>query len=542
MRRVLRVAGWVALLWFIIFWRLGYLSLLDPDEAHYAQITKEMLAAREWLVPLVGGVPFIDKPVLFHWIQGLSFLTFGMNEFAARLPSALAAVALIGTTFWLGRELFDRATGRRAAAMLLTMPATFALSSIGLFDMLFTAFLFGAVACLIVAALRDRPRLQWAGYLLLSLAIMTKGPVAALLLGAAFGCALAFVPSARTELRRLRWFSGPLAAVALASPWFVWMAWRFGREFFQRYVIQGNVWYVTHPYVYSEPNYFFYVRTYFGAFAPWSLIATGRFVDLAWTRGETADRREWLLLCWIGAVLGVFTIARFKLDHYIYPAAPALCLVAARAWAVASEKTQPAFWQRAIVVALPIALIGGALVLGLTMFDLDLQLSPDAVIFPIAAVIGALAIAYRVWRAGWRTPVFPTAVVGTLLVTYAAVVAFGFPVLEHVRPTPTLGRWIAAHQPASVRVGLFEAEEWEASLRYYSGRRVERLDGVNGLRAFLAGAGPRAVVMRRRRFRALREMGVPIRLGYASDAVVGRVGKGLRRQQWGALVVAVKAD
>jgi len=192
-RRVLHAAGWIALIWLVIFWRLGYLSLLDPDEAHYAQITKEMIGAREWLVPLVGGVPFIDKPVLFHWLQGLSFLTFGMNEFAARLPSALAAVALVWTTFWLGRELFDRATGGRAAAMLLTMPATFALSSIGLFDMLFTAFLFGAVACLIVAALRERAWLQWPGYLLLSLAIMTKGPAAALLLGVAFAIALVLV-------------------------------------------------------------------------------------------------------------------------------------------------------------------------------------------------------------------------------------------------------------------------------------------------------------------------------------------------------------
>src|ERR1043166_6797169 len=178
-RQCLEAAGWIALIWLVVFWRLGYLSLLDPDQAHYWQIPKEMIAARNWLVPLVGGVPFIDKPVLFHWIQGLSFLTFGTTEFAARLPSALAAVALTWTTFWL-----------RRAAFLLTMRAAFALSSIGLFDMLFTAFLFGGVACLMVAALRDRPRLQWAGYLVLSLAIMTKGPVAALLLGVAFACAL----------------------------------------------------------------------------------------------------------------------------------------------------------------------------------------------------------------------------------------------------------------------------------------------------------------------------------------------------------------
>ncbi len=538
--RLARAVSWIVLVWTVVFWRLGYLSLLDPDEAHYAQITKEMLLAREWLVPLMGGVPFIDKPVLFHWLQGAAFLLFGLNEFAARLPSALAAIALTATTYWTGRALFDRAAGRRAAAMFLTMPGTFALASIGLLDMLFAAFLFGAVACLVIAAVRGRPRLQWVGYGLLSLAIMTKGPVALLLLGAAFACAIVFVRSSRGDLVRLSWFSGPLIAAAVASPWFVWMAWHFGHEFVQHYIIEGHVWYVTHPYQFREPNTFFYVRTFFGAFAPWSLLAVGRAIDLARTRGRTATSGEWLLTCWIAAVLTVFTVARFKLDHYIFPAAPAVCLVAARAWGVAADREAPAFWQRAVVIALPFALIGGALVLGATMFDLDLQLSPNAIVMPPAVIAGALMLLWRLRRSGWRTPGFPVALVATLLVGYASVVLFGFPVLEHVRPTPAVGRWISARQPASAPVGLFQLTEWEASLRFYSDRKIEVLEDADALRRFLAEPGPRSVVMLRRHFRALRAMGAPLRFGFASDAVVGRSGKGLRRQLWGRLVVATK--
>src|SRR5215210_2721344 len=61
--------GWIVVVWTVVFWRLGYLSLLDPDEAHYAQLTREMMRSRRWLVPLLDGAPFIDKPVLFHWLQ-----------------------------------------------------------------------------------------------------------------------------------------------------------------------------------------------------------------------------------------------------------------------------------------------------------------------------------------------------------------------------------------------------------------------------------------------------------------------------------------
>lgn len=140
----LRSIRWAAIAWIVVFWRLGYTTLLDPDEAHYAEMTREMLHARSWLVPLLDGHPFIDKPVLFHWLQGLTMTLLGETEFAARLPSALAAIALFATTRRLGILLFGAVVGEWGAIMFATIPATFALSGIGLLDMVFTAFLFGA--------------------------------------------------------------------------------------------------------------------------------------------------------------------------------------------------------------------------------------------------------------------------------------------------------------------------------------------------------------------------------------------------------------
>ena len=314
------------------------------------------------------------------------------------------------------------------------------------------------------------------------------------------------------------------------------------REFINGYVIRGNVWYVTHPFSYRQANHFFYLRTYFGAFAPWSILATARVIDLAITRGRGGSREEYVLACWVATVLGVFTLTRFKLDHYIYPAAPALCLLSSRAWAAARDRETPALTQRVAIVLLPIAFLAGAIVLGASMFDLNLRISPHAIVLPLAAIAGAVVCAWRVWRSGWRPPVFPTGLVGTLLVTYGSVVVFGFPVLEQVRPTPVIGRWISAHQPPSATIGTFQVEQWEASLQYYSERRMTRLGDVSEIRAFLAAPGPRAIVARRRRVLALREIGVPLKVVYGSDAVVDRTGKGLRRQVWGRLVVAVKDE
>ena len=113
---LLKAAGWIALVWLVVFWRLGYLPLLDPDEAHYAEITREMMSARDLVVPLLNGEPHIDKPVLFHWLQAGSFRVLGQTEFAARLPSAISALLLFWATCWCGSRLFRRDTGEHGAA------------------------------------------------------------------------------------------------------------------------------------------------------------------------------------------------------------------------------------------------------------------------------------------------------------------------------------------------------------------------------------------------------------------------------------------
>ena len=259
-----------AITWLIVFGRLGSSSLFDPDEAHYAQLTREMIRSHSWLVPLLDGTPFIDKPVLFHWLQMACIALFGDSEFALRLPSALGGIALLWVTRWLASELFGAATGNMAALMFATLPLTFALANIGLFDMVYTAFLFAAVACLIVSAVRGRERLQYVGYLLLTLAVMTKGPVALLLVVLLALLTFCADHRMRPGLQRLHWRTGVLLVAVLASPWFVYMWVAFNQQFVHDYLLAGNLWYFTGPKAFSArvSDHWFYVRTVSGRLLP----------------------------------------------------------------------------------------------------------------------------------------------------------------------------------------------------------------------------------------------------------------------------------
>ena len=182
-----RHAHWIAICWIVVFWRLGYASLLDPDEAHYAEMTREMLHSGSWLVPLLNGQPFIDKPVLFHWLQGASVALLGETEFAARVPSAVAAIALFATTRWAGTALLGAEVGEWGAIMFATVPATFALASIALFDMVFARVSLWRY-CLPAGGGQGGPAAARAGLAtrLLTLAVMTKGPVALVLVALFF--------------------------------------------------------------------------------------------------------------------------------------------------------------------------------------------------------------------------------------------------------------------------------------------------------------------------------------------------------------------
>lgn len=538
-RSLMRAAIWGLMAWVIVFWRLGYLSLLDPDEAHYAQLTREMLRAQNWLVPLLDGTPYIDKPVLFHWLQGLSVAGLGESELANRLPNALSALCLIGIVRWLGGQLFDRKTGEWAALMFATIPATFALSRVALFDMLFATCLFGGVACLVVAALRERLRLQYPGFALIALAIMTKGPVALILVTMFAAAAFCAGGDSRRAMRRIHWVTGMACGTLAASPWFMWMWLRFDDRFVQQYLVAGNLWYFTKPPVFSTKTTgdTYYLRVFIGAFFPWSLIAIARGADLLRARWEGArpSVEELMLWLWLLVVLGFFTAARFRLDHYIFPAAPACCLLAAVGWQRAAAGTRAAAMRFAVVAIAATLVIGGAIA-GAALMRINLGLGRSALMLPIVLCLGGATLLVQFARARWSTPDSPAAPLLTLVAVYVMVVLVGFPVLERSRPASTLGPSVKARTAVDTPIGVYQLE-WGSSIRYYADRRVVALPDPDAVRAFLRTWPYAYVFILRQDQESVGDSQHDLHEVAAAEAIVGRTGRYIRRQVWGAVTV-----
>lgn len=163
---------------------LGWSPLFDWDEVNFAEISREMFLTGDWLRPQIDFAPFWEKPPLFFWLQTLGFSTLGVGEYAARLPNAICGLVTALTLYFCGKELQGPRFGLFWAGLhcFSLLPLVYFRS--GIIDPWFNYFIFLALWAWFTAPGRTQP--TWgiivAG-ICAGLAVLTKGPVALLVIG-----------------------------------------------------------------------------------------------------------------------------------------------------------------------------------------------------------------------------------------------------------------------------------------------------------------------------------------------------------------------
>lgn len=522
------------LLFTVLFWRLGEPAFWDPDEAHYAETTREMIATGDWWAPYYNEQPFFDKPVLFHQLQGASMLVFGQDELGARMLPALAALFLIGITAWFGAAMISIDAGILAGLMLAASPGVFGLARYAILDTLFTMFVFGGAALFAVAALRDRRSLQWPGYICIALAVLTKGPIGLVLCGVALLVATAVSADLRRRLLGLDWVAGLALVAALAAPWFVYMYVRFHQDFVNGYFLDENVRLFTSSRFGNQPRFWFYFQILAVGFLPWTGVIVGRAIDdaRAAMRKERLDAVEILLWAWTIAIVGFFTLSTFKLDHYVFPAAPSLCLLCARAWfdvRMNPQSGRHAASRIGVYAAGPLLVVIGV-ACGYFLVA-RLALPPLAMAIPVALTTAGLAmIAGHVVRGG-RLPQVPWFATMAILVTYLGLVYYVMPAIERQKVVDDVAAWVAEHATPEDRVASYRLNRWTPSFRFHVGRHMTFLEDYDEAASFFAKPAPFFCVMRREAFDELMSRGVKLDVRLERRGMWATSGRVLWRNQ-----------
>jgi dolichol-phosphate mannosyltransferase len=247
----------VVLLAALLFFSNLRCPLLEPQEARYAEIPRQMLVEGQFSVPVLHGQPYYDKPPLLYWLVMGSYTLFGVHDWAARLVPCAAAFLTVLVTYLWGR----RALGRRAAfagAIILCLSARFVyLGRMLTMDSLLSLWALVALAAAHVAL--SGPRLRWGWWLVSALAgglgLLTKGPVALALVAVpvlAFQC---LDPRAARPSWR-PWLAYLAAAVGVALPWYAAAA-VDDPSFLNYFVWQHNVLRYVAPFDHEEPFWFY---------------------------------------------------------------------------------------------------------------------------------------------------------------------------------------------------------------------------------------------------------------------------------------------
>ncbi len=161
------LAATVSILWLILinwvayWWNLGSIGLIDETEPLFAEASRQMFVTGDWITPFFNGETRFDKPVLIYWCQAIAYAIMGVNEWAVRLPSAIAAMAVISLTFYTLQwhlakedelEQVSRPTRRYltaavAAAVLAFNPEMIVWGRTGVSDMLLTGCIASGLLC-----------------------------------------------------------------------------------------------------------------------------------------------------------------------------------------------------------------------------------------------------------------------------------------------------------------------------------------------------------------------------------------------------------
>src|SRR6266513_2983593 len=130
----------VALTLFTFLFLLGSRSLNEPDEGRYAEIAREMIELGDWIVPHFWYVPHLDKPPLTYCAVAVSMSVFGPNEWAVRLPLALAGLSGVWMSYLFGRALGGRRVGLWSALILQSSLLYFVMARTLTTDIILTQF------------------------------------------------------------------------------------------------------------------------------------------------------------------------------------------------------------------------------------------------------------------------------------------------------------------------------------------------------------------------------------------------------------------
>lgn len=282
-----------------------------------------MIENRDYITPRVNGVAFLDKPILYYWLQVIAIKLFGIKEWTIRLFPALTSIFGCLMVYSCGRSLFDRRTGLLSALILATSLLYYVHGHYANLDLEVAVFVSSSLLLFITAIQRNKSRLMFAAYGFAALAFLTKG-----LLGIVFPIMIIgmwIVLQSRFDLlKKMHIFTGLILFTLIILPWYL-LVQNANPEFFHFFFVTQQVTrFLSNAAFNNQTPFWFYAPIICIGFFPWTVFL---LQALTRTIQQLKQPSHLFLFLWLLIIFIFFSIPHSKIMGYILPVFPPLALI-----------------------------------------------------------------------------------------------------------------------------------------------------------------------------------------------------------------------
>jgi 4-amino-4-deoxy-L-arabinose transferase-like glycosyltransferase len=357
-------------------------SLVDDVDSVQAQVARHMVESGDWVTAHINGLVYLDKAPFNYWLIGISYKIFGVHDWVARIPVALAAIALAMLTAAFGVWAFGGRAGFYAGLCMSTCVGLWLFTRVLLPDALLTSTIALALWSLLRALDEEETHPRF--WSVVMAACLGVGLLVKSVIGLAFPVATAVIYllvtrqffSSRTW-QRLHLFSGALIALVIAAPWHIlatlrnppYFAWtlhsgpgQYHGFLWDYFVNEQLLRFLNRRYprdYNTVPRLEFWLFHLIWLF-PWSVYFPA-IAKLPFKAVDRPGRVRVLALCWIGFIMVFFTFSTTQ-EYYSMPLYPALALLAGCAMASGGNWIRYGTRVLTVVTALCALAVAGLLI------------------------------------------------------------------------------------------------------------------------------------------------------------------------------------
>jgi len=467
---------WIAaaLIWFA---PLGCRDLVHPDEGRYSEISREMLATGDWVTPRLDGLKYFEKPPLQYWATAASFAVLGVNEFAARLFTALCGFFSVVAVWFTARKLWGWQAGAYTAIVAASMTWLMAVAHVVTLDMGVSFFLTLALCGFLIAQNGGDRKWMWLVWAAMAGATLTKGLIGGVIPGAVLVLYSAICKQ-WSLWKRMEWLVGVPIFLLLAAPWFVIVSARnpefahffFIHEHFERYLTTEH---------HREGAPWYFVPILVGGLLPWTTLAP-QFFRFAWRTEGAARLPNRLIVIWCAFVFAFFSLSGSKLPGYILPMFPAMGLLLGQYLALARPDVLKPHARFTVALWAIVAIAAPIVVRHLSTKHMPAEINIALGPWAVAAAIVYVVLALYAARAANRGQKMASA----LAIGFASLIALqiingGYQVFTPLKSAKTIAAEVAPSIDADTE--LFVIRSYDQTLPFYLQRTLTPVEFVDEL-------------------------------------------------------------